>query len=133
MPPAVAGEVAQADQLDGVVGPAAAFGLGQAAQLGEQLDIVLYGPPGQQGRVLEHVADLPGLDLHRAPGRLGEVRGDPQQRALAAARGADHTDELTGRDAELDAVQRRRAVGKPLGDSGEGQQRHRVRRNRRGI
>ena len=71
---------------------------------------------------LEHHADiaLPGrqrrhvlaVEQHPAGLGLGEARDQPQQRGLAAARGAEEGEELAGTDREVDVLQHvRRAVG----------------------
>ena len=80
---------------------ASPLGLGHALQLGDQLDVALHGAPRQQRGVLEDVADARSVDVDTYPPVWSlEAGGDAQQRALAAARRADHGDELAGRDVE---------------------------------
>ena len=61
-------EPAQADHLDRGLGEGGPLGAVDAAELGQQLDVLADGPPRQQGGVLEHVAEVVAVDRHRAGG-----------------------------------------------------------------
>src|SRR5205085_4975567 len=60
----------------------------------------------------------------RAGARLREVAHDPQERRLAAARGADQRDELPGLDLQVDPLQGRDAAAELLRDAAEGDDAH---------
>ena len=93
------------------LGELGALGLAHPVQLGQQLDVLLDRAPGQQRRVLEHVAEPLAVDEHGAATRIEQAGGDLQQRRLAAAGGPDDRDELALVDVERDVVDRLGAVG----------------------
>ena len=123
--------------------PIVVRGVAQVLETERRLAI---GPAHHELRlgVLEDEPDMPG-ELARAvvarveaggghpPAQLAavEVRHEaerrPQQRRLARARAADQQHELTGVDAQVDAVQgRRRGAGVAVGDALEAQRSHRT-------
>src|SRR5215213_3580437 len=78
-------------------------------------DVLRHGAPVVEDGVLEDdpvVAVEPrpvrllAVDEHVALGRADQVADDPEERRLAAARGADQGDELTRLDVEVDPVER---------------------------
>src|SRR5829696_8575260 len=69
-----------------------------------QLDVATRGEPRQQCGLLKHKGDLPA-DLDGARSGLLEPCHQVQQRALAAPRRANNSDELARRDVEVDLVQ----------------------------
>mmetsp|Transcript_30262 Transcript_30262/g.76115 ORF Transcript_30262/g.76115 Transcript_30262/m.76115 type:complete len:234 (-) Transcript_30262:189-890(-) len=92
-----------------------------------QLDVLDGGQRRDQVEGLEHEADAPqtqrcslriggvvrdslAAQIETALGGLIDGADDVQQRALAAARGAEHTHELTTSHSERDAAQRRNAL-----------------------
>ncbi len=84
-----------------------------AAQLDLHQHVVEHVAPVQQHRALEHDAEVglraghaPAAHDHLARARRMQPRDDPQQRALAAARGADDREELAFADREVDGLQR---------------------------
>ena len=96
------------------------------AVLEAEADIVGDGEPRQQARLLEDDADLlvrrgdrHAVEHDLALGRRVEAGDGAQQRGLAAARAADHHDDLARRDVERDAVERAHAVGIGLADAVE--------------
>jgi hypothetical protein len=110
----VAREVAQPDELDRLVGAAAALVLRQGAELGQEFDVGLHGAPRQQRRVLEDIADLVGADPHVTLAGGGEAGGDPQQHARPAAGWTDDADELPGSNAQVEAGEGDGVVSEPL-------------------
>ncbi len=80
-------------------------------QFGDQFDVSPDGPPGEQRRVLEHVADRVAVDIALAAGVGLQAGGDAQQRRLAAARRPHDGDELASIDADRHVVERVCAVG----------------------
>src|SRR4051812_27201201 len=112
----VIAEALQLDEREHVVdSPLAARSL-PAEHLERQRDVLRDGAPVEEHRVLEDdpvVAIQPRLvrrlavDGDRAGGRLDEIADHPQERRLAAARGADQRDELARRELELDVLERR--------------------------
>ena len=83
-------------------------------QGGAEHDVLGHRPPRQQQVLLEHVADVagragdfPAVEENTARGRADESRDDVEQRALAAARGADDRDELALVDLERGRGERR--------------------------
>ena len=117
----VLGEVAQAHELEQRGAALAPRGARDPAQVERELDVGERGLPRQQGRVLEHHADLVGhgrrnrltVDAGLAAGRPDQARQDLQQRGLAAAARSDQGDELPFGDRERDVGERldRRAAG----------------------
>ena len=89
-------------------------------ELERERHVLLDGHVRVEGVVLEHHGDVavlgrdlvdhPPADRDLALGDLLEPGHHPQQRGLAAARGADQDDELAVRDVDLDAVQDVRAA-----------------------
>ena len=114
-------EPGQTDHVDRRLGQTRPLGVVDAAQLGEQLDVLLDSPPREQRGVLEHVAEVLAVDLDLPAGRFEQAGGDPQQRRLPAAGRADDRDELTGADTERHVVDGAGAVGERHGDGVEGQ------------
>ncbi len=96
--------LAAGDLLGGDTAVLVAHGKGQ---------VVADVQPRQQRRLLEDDADLVARTVHRAAvdadlavGRSHQPGEDAQQRGLAAARGAEHGDELVAADVETGVVQR---------------------------
>jgi hypothetical protein len=111
----VVGELGQADQLEQLERLLATLRAVDAVQAERQLDVAADRAPLEQAGLLEgdavvlvqaRPAGRLAVDEHRALGRLDQVRDDPQQRRLAAARWADERDELSCRDREVDAGER---------------------------
>jgi hypothetical protein len=94
------------------------------AQAQRQVHVRRRIGPGQQRRVLEHEADIPGagamVPLDAAGARFVQPRQQAQQRGFAAARGAEQGHELARLDIGGDVVQRDGGVRKGLGDRTEG-------------
>ena len=91
-----------------------------AAELQRHLDVITQRAPGQEIVVLGHISDIgvdPGNDLplvaHLARRRLENTRDHVEQRGLAAAGGADETDELAFLDCEVRILQGENRVSLP--------------------
>ncbi len=118
-------EPAQADEVEQLFAPLAALGLLHAADAQAELDVARHRHVPEDRVVLEdepHVAllrrevrDVAARDVDRPLVRQHEPRDHAQERALAAARGAEQHEELAGLDLEADAVHRG-LVGVPLRD-----------------
>src|SRR5262249_34373053 len=92
--------------------------------LDAEADIVGDRKPRQQPWLLEDDADLlvrlghrAAVEHHLPLGRRIEARDGAQQRGLAAARAADHRDDLAGLHLERDAVERPHAIGIGFADA----------------
>jgi hypothetical protein len=91
--------------------------LGDAAQIGHHQQVSLHRELGVEGGALGKVADI-GLDLAGVLEHVEAVDGDRafvrlqiageylHRRSLASAVGAEQTDDLAGRNAEADTLQR---------------------------
>ncbi len=106
-----AGEAGHGQQF---AGAGAVVGLAVTEHLHRQQHVVDHRAPGRQGRCLEHHAhgglrprDFRAVDQDAAGAGIGHAEHDLQQRALAAAAGADDGDELAARRAQIDLGQRR--------------------------
>src|SRR4029450_1434462 len=83
-----------------------------------QAKVLEHRVPREQRAFLKHVGDVAGArpvdfdagDRYRACGRLREAADDAEQRAFAAARGAEQADELPLADIERDIVERVHAL-----------------------
>ena len=105
-------EAVQADQVDRLERPLGPLGLGDAAGLEAELDVLLDGEPGQQREGLEdHRHPRVGPGQRGAPvgdgaGRRGDQPGDAaQQGRLARPRLAEQRDDLALGEGEADAVE----------------------------
>ena len=120
--PAEAGE---ADELEQLVAPPPALGLAGAAHAQRELDVLGDGHLAEEGVALEDEADaaplrrraghVAAVEQHAPAVGVGEARDHAQQRALAAAAGAQHDAELALRHLERHVVHDRMA-GVALGD-----------------
>ena len=107
-------QVAEVEDAPGLLDLAAAGGGVDAAQAQREGQVVLDGLERVERVVLKHHRDVPVLrvqvvddaavDRHLAGRDLLEAGDHPEQRRLAAARGADEHDELTVLDLDRDAV-----------------------------
>lgn len=106
----------QADQVQQLLDPADLFGPGHGAHPQSEGHIARDVTLRKELVVLEHQADTAPVHRHPAllrpvqqypPGGRGlQTRHHPQQRRLAAAAGAEHTDRLVLRDRQIHRVQR---------------------------
>src|SRR6266849_10420175 len=76
----------------------------------DKRDVLEYGAPRQEPRVLEDITDLYGRgqlasNPHRASQILVETGDNIEQRGLPATGRTDHGDELSGHQAEGDVAQ----------------------------
>ena len=108
-----AGGALEPDELHELVGNALNLAARQPALARAETDVLANGHPGKQRVVLKHHAavaartgDPLGVHQNLAGGRLLEPGDDAQHSRLAAARGADQTDELTLLDCHIDAGER---------------------------
>jgi hypothetical protein len=107
-------EALQAGQLEQLVRAPARVGLGHAAHVEPERDVVLDGEVAEQRVVLEHEADRAharvqvgrrlAVEPHLARVRRLEPGQDAQDRALAAARRPEQRDERAVLDLEADVV-----------------------------
>ena len=91
------------------------LGARQAALAQAEADVLEHRQPGEERVALEHHAavgarafDAPAVEQHLAGGRLVEPGDDAQQRALAAARGAEDGDEVVLGHLQVGGLQRQR-------------------------
>jgi hypothetical protein len=98
-------ELGQVDGREQVAGALPAFGAAHTGEPEREFDVAGDGQPRVQRGFLEHQR-RPARHGERAGGRRVQPGDQRQQRRLAAAGGADHADELTGRHVERDRVQR---------------------------
>ena len=111
---ALVGEAAQLDQLQQLGHPRRPAALRHALEAQGQLDVAVHREPREQRRLLEHEGAA-AADVDGAGAGGVEPRGQAEQGALAAARGADEADELAGPDAEADPVEGEdAAAGRPV-------------------
>ena len=113
-------EPLEGDQLQQLLAPLASLGGAHAAHAQRELDVVGHGHVAEQRVVLEHEADaaLPGRHVGDVPAAeqdaamvdRAQAGERPQQRALAAAAGAEQHEELARRDVQRDVIDDRRAV-----------------------
>ena len=107
------------------------LGVGHLPDLQAVADVPGHRHVGKQRIGLEHHADIALLDRqvrdvdpveqHLAAGvGFFEAGDDAQRRGLAAARGAEEHDGLTGMDGEVERLQRAGAVGEGLRAVGQG-------------
>jgi hypothetical protein len=83
-----------------------------------ELQVVLDRQPGQQARLLEHVADARGLGQRDLAAEVGVQPGDQiEQRALAAARGAEQRHEAVRRHLESQILDHQ--LGRGVADRGK--------------
>ncbi len=115
------GEAGQTHDLD----PLARLGFGRGRALPAHLEpehhVLEHGAPGEQGVALEHHAAVRARAVHRlaveqhlARAGLVEPGQDPHQRGLAAARRADHAQQLAAVGAQPDPLERRDRAGVAL-------------------
>ena len=78
-------EALQANQVDSLPGQEAPLIGRDAVEFGEQFDVALHGPPGEQGRVLKDVAESLTVDVDRPGGRFQQPGCDSEQGGFAAA------------------------------------------------
>jgi hypothetical protein len=104
----------QAHHVEDLERPRAAFGRRHVAGLEPELDVVLHGQPGQQGKALEHhghlgvgAADGPAGVQDAPPGGWDQPGHDAQQRALAAAAAPEDGDDLPNPHLHADITQDR--------------------------
>ena len=105
-------EALEADELQVAAGFFLALFPGELQALEAELDVLADGAPGEQAVILEdgNATDGRGLDglsvdLRTAARRPVEAREDGEQRALAAAGGAEQADEFAALDGEADVVE----------------------------
>ncbi len=126
------GEIRKANELQGLAYPVVDFGSTYARAAQAERDVLRHVEPGERGVLLEHDADAIGrltrdsaaFELDLAIGHRGQTGDHFEERRLAAARRADHREELTALDLEIDRterVQRSRRVPRRegLADAGE--------------
>ena len=113
-------EPAQSHQFDGFFCSPASLAPIEPAQFAEEFHVLLNGSPGQEGRVLENVPQVPLGPAHFAGADREETRTHSEQCGLSATGGADHRHELAGFHPEADIVHRMGAVGEGLADVFEG-------------
>ena len=132
----------ETDDVDRLDGAAAAFGRRDALRLEAQFDIAEHGQPGKQRKALEHHRDA----AHRPSDRLAAVFDmpqawrqqpgeDAQKGRFSGARFAEHRDDLTLMQGEVDILENQPAdmVGGAVGlaDGDRAQRRGCRRRTRR--
>jgi hypothetical protein len=111
------GELLHADRrkrLHGAVAPAVL----DAQELEREAEILQHRVPGQQRAFLEHEGNVIGSraidrlagDGDRTRGRLQQAADDAEQRALAAARGAEQADEFALADFQRHVVERQHGL-----------------------
>ncbi|MNN47884.1 hypothetical protein D3C81_1623260 [compost metagenome] len=105
-------EAVQPHQVEVFAGPLAAFGLADAADLQAHLDVLQHGAPGEQGIALEHHALVSvdalqrlAIDVDAAAALVGQAGEDAEEGRLAAARGAEHREELALTDFQVEVLQ----------------------------
>ena len=119
------GELVEPDERQQLVGARALLGARQLLAAQRELDVAARAQPGEQRVLLEDDAAVaarplhgPAVDLHDPRARLRQAGDDREQRALAAARGADERHELVLGDLQVgafsSAVTGPRRVGKTL-------------------
>ncbi len=91
--------------------------VGASGERGRKRDVAKHGAPGQKQILLQHVADLARaaadvLPIEHDASRAGlqQTRNHVEERALAAAGGAEDADELAGPDLEIDMAQRQQVA-----------------------
>ena len=106
-------EAVEPDQRDEMPRPLVALGLRHAGDLQREGHIVDHGAPGKGRLLLEDHADRRMRAAHELARHLDgaviaveQPADDVEQRRLAAARRADHADELAGRDRQRNVVDR---------------------------
>jgi len=106
-------ERAQAHAAKPVLGLRAGFTLWHTTELQARHDVFQRGAPGHEAFGLEHVARTGvdtsqwlAKDAHRALAGHQQPGRDVEQRALAAAGGPHHADELPGAHGERDVLDR---------------------------
>ncbi len=92
-----------------------ALGLGHVAHLQPEADVLRHVHVRVERVALEHhrdvavlgqrVRDVAAVDVHRALGGFVQPGDDVQERALAAARGADEDEKVAGHDLDVDALE----------------------------
>ena len=120
---AARGQLAQADEIERVRGPALDLRAGKLPFLEPEGDVLPYRHVRPQRVVLEHHSDIafprrnprdvPAVHQHPAGLREGEAGDDAEQRGFARTGGAEQSEELPGLDHEIDIAQHLRlAEGK---------------------
>lgn len=88
-------------------------------ELGEELDVSEHGAPGEQRRVLEHVAEPVPVNRNFTRGRFQQARGDLEERRLSASGRTDDRDELALRHRERGIAHGLGAIGEDHADAPE--------------
>jgi hypothetical protein len=104
-------EAAQPHDLQQLGRALLAFRLADPLQPQRQLDVAGDGQPGEERGLLEHQRDFPAADVQGAAADLVEPGDEREQRALAAAGGAQQADELALPHRQRDVVERQERVG----------------------
>ncbi len=110
------------DELEQIGDCAPALALGNAAEAESELDVLGGGQPREERGLLKDEGRSAAVDLDGPARRRVEAGDDVEERALAAARCADETDEAAGLDRQVETIQRDYGVGAPTEDLGNGLQ-----------
>ena len=84
----------EVDELEQLLDLGLALGLGHAAHLQRQVDVLSRGQPRKQRGLLEHERNLAATGVDGAGARLVEIGDEVEKRALAAAAGPDDAEKL---------------------------------------